>query len=561
MLACSRRRLTPPQLSIPLLLLLLLLLCTAYTHSQQANVGDPSDCTARLGRVDTACPVVADGSNPAQLVPGSCPPDCSPVFAEWWASCRASALVSQLGPAAETQLAAFATLCQKQDPAPAPQQPRAYTEEPCAYMAADAVHTCDADIEQHGTVASLEDCQALCDATVGCGYILWSYRYSGYCFTAAHCATSGADRNCNLSQFAVAGRPPPPPPLPPPPPPPQLPPPPPPPPPPPVAWTGDRRAYMEERCAYMAADGVHTCAADTTRHRTVASVEDCQALCDTTAGCGYILWSYIHPGYCYTAAQCATSGADRNCNLSQFVATGPAGPPPPPAPPPPPSPRVVRPGGAIVALRDPRSMNLANRAKLLHALGDMTPTPIVRDVDFVRGQLSGAIGDASIVLIYSLDYCYMDLTRADYAALSAFVAAGGQLVVGGDWAGRADVQHIPAGYSCDMTLDSARTDPRADSAAYLLRQAFGWDSLHQASSMISPGAETLCLFCTIFYTCQDRLGTNMEGRFEKGTCFRRRLWHCTSVSKDGRSSERDGIRRWSGITFRWGDVLLRNLHR
>eukprot|EP00945_MAST-04E_sp_MAST-4E-sp1_P008203 g8203.t1 len=189
-------------------------------------------------------------------------------------------------------------------------------------------YTCNADATRHSRIASVEDCQTLCDATVGCKFILWSYKYSGYCYTARHCATSGTDRNCNLAQFmatdgplAPAVRSPlPPPPL-----------------------SSDvtvpkaieRRVYTKERCAYMA--GKYTCNADATRHSRIASVEDCQTLCDATVGCKFILWSYKYSGYCYTARHCATSGTDRNCNLAQFMATdGPLAPavrsplPPPP---------------------------------------------------------------------------------------------------------------------------------------------------------------------------------------------------------------------------------------
>ena len=99
--------------------------------------------------------------------------------------------------------------------------------------------------------------------------------------------------------------------------------------------TTERRVYTKERCAYMA--GKYTCNADATRHSRIASVEDCQTLCDATVGCKFILWSYKYSGYCYTARHCATSGTDRNCNLAQFMATdGPLAPavrsplPPPP---------------------------------------------------------------------------------------------------------------------------------------------------------------------------------------------------------------------------------------
>ena len=49
------------------------------------------------------------------------------------------------------------------------------------------------------------------------------------------------------------------------------------------------------------------------------------------------------------------------------------------APPPPP--------GRVLVLRDPRSMNLGDRANLLQALSEMDPPAEVDNVDFVKGQL------------------------------------------------------------------------------------------------------------------------------------------------------------------------------
>ena len=262
-----------------------------------------------------------------------------------------------------------------------------------------------------------------------------------------------------------------------------------------------QRAYTEDHCAYMAADSIHTCDAVTTRHTDVSSVAECKALCDVTAGCEFILWSYNYAGYCYTASQCATSGTNRNCNLAQFRATGgvappgpPPPPPPPPAPPPPPPPPPAPPpapphaaaSGAVVVLSDPRSMDLGDRRHLMSALGEMSPAPTVVDATFVSGQLAGLIAGAAAVLVYSQDYCYIGMSAADYAALREFVSGGGELIVLGDWAQRADVSRIPDGYSCDMAATDARSDPRADSAAYLLGQTFGW-TVSQATSSISPG--------------------------------------------------------------------------
>ena len=143
--------------------------------------------------------------------------------------------------------------------------------------------------------------------------------------------------------------------------------------------------------------------------------------------------------------------------------------------------------GAVVVLSDPRSMNLEDRGKLLRALGEMDPAPRVVDAVFASDQLAGLLVGASAVLVYSQDYCYIDMSLADYGALREFVSEGGELIVLGDWAQRADVSRIPDGHSCDLTSSTARTDPRADSAAYLLRQTFGWDSVSQATSSISPG--------------------------------------------------------------------------
>ena len=233
---------------------------------------------------------------------------------------------------------------------------------------------------------------------------------------------------------------------------------------------------------------IHTCSSTTARHRSVATVDDCKALCDATAGCEFILWSYNFGGYCYTAAHCATSGSNMNCNLAQFHATPGSDRPPPP---PPPSPPLAASASGIVALRDPRSMNLGDRPHLFTALDGMSPPQIYTDVDFISGQVASLIEGFSTVLIYNQDNCYMDLSSADNAALASFVSGGGLLVVMGDWAQRADTSRVPAGSSCDIT--DARNamgklaDPRADSASYLLSQTFGWTDVQQASDGISPG--------------------------------------------------------------------------
>lgn len=140
-----------------------------------------------------------------------------------------------------------------------------------------------------------------------------------------------------------------------------------------------------------------------------------------------------------------------------------------------------------MVLSDARSMDLSDRQKLLQALSEMDPAPNVVDATFASGQLVQVLTGAATVLIYSQDYCYIDMSADDYVALREFVSGGGELIVLGDWAQRADVSRIPAGYSCDISATDARSDPRADSAAYLLHQTFGWDSVSQATSSISPG--------------------------------------------------------------------------
>eukprot|EP01043_Picozoa_sp_COSAG02_P060958 COSAG02_NODE_8078_length_2719_cov_39.390076_2_plen_351_part_01 len=328
----------------------------------------PADCALQgLDALDAACPVAAQDLG--VVVPTSCPASCAAVFTAWWSGCSTSDLVARLGTPAAQQLGEFDALCRPAaNKVPSTTTPqRSYSEERCAHMAADNIHTCDAVTTRHTDVSSVAECQALCDSTAGCEYVLWSYNYAGYCYTAARCATSGTNRNCNLAQFRATGgvappsAPPPPPSPPPPAPPPSG-----------ASPTTPQRSYSEERCAHMAADNIHTCDAVTTRHTDVSSVAECQALCDSTAGCEYVLWSYNYAGYCYTAARCATSGTNRNCNLAQFRATGgvapPPAPPPPPSPPPPAPPPHPTVAGAVVVLSDARSMDLSDRQKLLQAL-------------------------------------------------------------------------------------------------------------------------------------------------------------------------------------------------
>ena len=159
------------------------------------------------------------------------------------------------------------------------------------------------------------------------------------------------------------------------------------------------------------------------------------------------------------------------------------------APPPPP--------GRVLVLRDPRSMNLGDRANLLQALSEMDPSADVESVDFVKGQLRDLLlGRAcyncpvrySTVIIYSLDNCYMDTTGyGDREALASFVSGGGVLIVTGDWRERVESSRVPDGYSCDLdgTTNEGRMDERADSAAYLLGETFGWTDLRQATDSIS----------------------------------------------------------------------------
>ena len=144
-------------------------------------------------------------------------------------------------------------------------------------------------------------------------------------------------------------------------------------------------------------------------------------------------------------------------------------------------------------------MNLGDRANLLQALSEMDPPADVDNVDFVKGQLRDLFrerypcGDPrcpvwySTVIIYSLDNCYMDMTQGDRDVLSSFVRGGGVLIVTGDWRQRVESDRVPDGYSCDLdgTTNEGRTDERADSAAYLLGETFGWTDLRQATDSIS----------------------------------------------------------------------------
>ena len=133
-------------------------------------------------------------------------------------------------------------------------------------------------------------------------------------------------------------------------------------------------------------------------------------------------------------------------------------------------------------------MNLGDRANLLQALSEMDPPAEVDNVDFVTGQLTRQFSVSySTVIIYSLDNCYMDTTPEDRVALASFVRDGGVLIVTGDWRERVDSSRVPDGYSCDLdgTTNEGRTDERADSAAYLLGELFGWTDLQQATDSIS----------------------------------------------------------------------------
>ena len=134
-------------------------------------------------------------------------------------------------------------------------------------------------------------------------------------------------------------------------------------------------------------------------------------------------------------------------------------------------------------------MNLGDRANLLQALSEMEPPAEVDNVDFVTGQLTRQFSVSySTVIIYSLDNCYMDTTGyGDREALASFVSGGGVLIVTGDWRERVESSRVPDGYSCDLdgTTNEGRTDERADSAAYLLGELFGWTDLRQATSSIS----------------------------------------------------------------------------
>ena len=133
-------------------------------------------------------------------------------------------------------------------------------------------------------------------------------------------------------------------------------------------------------------------------------------------------------------------------------------------------------------------MNLGDRANLLQALSEMDPPADVDNVDFVKGQLTRQLSVSySAVIIYSLDNCYMDTTPEDRVALASFVRGGGVLIVTGDWRERVESDRVPDGYSCDLdgTTNEGRTDERADSAAYLLGETFGWTDLRQATDSIS----------------------------------------------------------------------------
>merc|ERR1719506_555469 len=136
-------------------------------------------------------------------------------------------------------------------------------------------------------------------------------------------------------------------------------------------------------------------------------------------------------------------------------------------------------------------MNLHDRGNLLNVIRAMPLPDSVEliDTDFVRGELAGLLAFASALVIYSQDYCYLDLSDGDRLALRQYVSNGGLLVLMGDWAQRVDVERVPEGYSCDLTR-ADRHDPRADAATYLLSTTFGWSSLQQATSSISPSFRT-----------------------------------------------------------------------
>ena len=76
----------------------------------------------------------------------------------------------------------------------------------CPYM--DGIHTCSKSATRHRAVASLEACKTTCDALPGCKFVMWSRKFSGYCYTAADCVTSpplspDSKRNCNLQLYTT----------------------------------------------------------------------------------------------------------------------------------------------------------------------------------------------------------------------------------------------------------------------------------------------------------------------------------------------------------------------
>ena len=118
-----------------------------------------------------------------------------------WATCRTST-----GSASRIGSCMYKKADRTSPPPPSKSRPatqqRGYGDATCGFM--QGRYTCSSSAVRHSQVKSLDGCKLLCNnlGKTLCNFVMWSPRYSGYCYTSARCATSG-QKNCNLQMFAA----------------------------------------------------------------------------------------------------------------------------------------------------------------------------------------------------------------------------------------------------------------------------------------------------------------------------------------------------------------------
>jgi hypothetical protein len=113
-----------------------------------------------------------------------------------------------------------------------------------------------------------------------------------------------------------------------------------------------------------------------------------------------------------------------------------------------------------------------------------TVPPRVTELDFTPGSFAqpGALTGVHVVVFYAQDYCPLQLTEADRAAIASFTKAGGLVITIGDWYNRqtdaknAEVCHLGAG--------------EKDAVAYMYSTVFGWDGMRQSTDSINGAFTT-----------------------------------------------------------------------